>query len=76
MAYIGRGIEIGEFAKTSITTANGVLTAFNVFQEKCYPFTETRQSPRCARGGGRSLVRFSVLPPASSNVQTRRRAQG
>ena len=32
MAYIGRGIEIGEFAKTSITTGNGVLTAFNVLK--------------------------------------------
>ena len=32
MAYIGRGIELGEFAKTSITTGNGVLTAFNVLK--------------------------------------------
>jgi hypothetical protein len=32
MAYIGRGIEIGSFAKTSITTGNGVLTAFNVLK--------------------------------------------
>ena len=32
MAYIGRGLDIGEFAKTSITTANGVLTAFNVLK--------------------------------------------
>tara|TARA_B110000438_G_scaffold16131_2_gene15155 strand:+ start:258 stop:578 length:321 start_codon:yes stop_codon:yes gene_type:complete len=32
MAYIGRGLELGEFAKTSITTANGVLTAFNVLK--------------------------------------------
>ncbi len=32
MAYIGRGIEVGAFAKTSITTANGSLTAFNVLK--------------------------------------------
>ena len=32
MAYIGRGLDIGEFAKTSITTGNGVLTAFNVLK--------------------------------------------
>jgi hypothetical protein len=32
MAYIGRGIEIGAFAKTSITTGNGVLTAFDVLK--------------------------------------------
>ena len=32
MAYIGRGLEFGEFAKTSITTGNGVLTAFNVLK--------------------------------------------
>ena len=32
MAYIGRGLDIGEFAKTSITTANGILTAFNVLK--------------------------------------------
>ena len=32
MADIGRGIEIGSFAKTSITTGNGVLTAFNVLK--------------------------------------------
>ena len=32
MAYIGRGLELGEFAKTPITTANGVLTAFNVLK--------------------------------------------
>ena len=32
MAYIGRGLEIGSFAKTSITTGNGVLTAFNVLK--------------------------------------------
>lgn len=32
MAYIGRGIELGEFAKTSITTGNGVLTAFDVLK--------------------------------------------
>ena len=30
--YIGRGLELGEFAKTSITTANGSLTAFNVLR--------------------------------------------
>ena len=30
--YIGRGLELGEFAKTSITTANGSLTAFNVLK--------------------------------------------
>ena len=30
--YIGRGLDIGEFAKTSITTGNGVLTAFNVLK--------------------------------------------
>ena len=32
MAYIGRGLDFGEFAKTSITTGNGVLTAFNVLK--------------------------------------------
>ena len=32
MAYIGRGLEFGEFAKTSITTGNGVLTAFIVLK--------------------------------------------
>ena len=32
MAYIGRGLAIGEFAKTSITTGNGVLTAFDVLK--------------------------------------------
>ena len=32
MAYIGRGLDIGEFEKTSITTGNGVLTAFNVLK--------------------------------------------
>ena len=32
MAYIGRGLDFGEFAKTSITTANGSLTAFNVLK--------------------------------------------
>jgi hypothetical protein len=32
MAYIGRGIEIGAFAKTSITTGNGVLTVFDVLK--------------------------------------------
>ena len=32
MAYIGRGLDLGEFAKTSITTGNGVLTAFNVLK--------------------------------------------
>ena len=32
MAYIGRGIEVGAFAKTSITTAYGSLTAFNVLK--------------------------------------------
>ena len=32
MAYIGRGFEVGAFAKTSITTANGSLTAFNVLK--------------------------------------------
>ena len=28
MAYIGRGLEYGEFIKQSITTGNGSLTAF------------------------------------------------
>jgi hypothetical protein len=32
MAYIGRGIEIGAFAKTSITAGNGILTSFNVLK--------------------------------------------
>ena len=28
MAYIGRGLELGQHIKQTITTANGVLTAF------------------------------------------------
>ena len=30
MAYIGRGIELGQHIKQSITTGNGVLTAFTM----------------------------------------------
>ena len=30
MAYIGRGLEYGEFIKQTITTGNGVLTAFTM----------------------------------------------
>ena len=73
MAYIGRGLEYGEFIKQSITTGNGSLTAFaldfaasqnsllvvygNVIQEPGVAYTVTG-----------TTITFTSAPAASTSL--------
>ena len=65
MAYIGRGLEYGEFIKQSITTGNGSLTAFALdfaaSQHLAINSGATAPEWVTAVGGGPSLGTLSVI---------------
>ena len=74
MAYIGRGIEIGSFAKTSITTGNGVLTAFNVLKwnvsqnSLLVVYGGVIQEPGVSYTVSSTTITFTSAPAASTSL--------
>jgi len=74
MAYIGRGLDIGEFAKTSITTGNGVLTAFNVLKwavsqnSLLVVYGGVIQEPGVSYTVSNTTITFTSPPAASTSL--------
>ena len=74
MAYIGRGLDIGEFAKTSITTANGVLTAFAVLKwavsqnSLLVVYGGVIQEPAVSYTVSGTTITFTSAPAASTSL--------
>tara|TARA_B100000809_G_C14897522_1_gene445018 strand:+ start:186 stop:548 length:363 start_codon:yes stop_codon:yes gene_type:complete len=73
MAYIGRGIELGQHIKQTITTANGVLTAFamnlNATQNSLLVvYGNVIQEPSVAYTVTSAVITFTSPPAASTSL--------
>ena len=73
MAYIGRGIELGQHIKQSITTGNGVLTAFtmelNASQNSLLVvYGNVIQEPGDAYTVSGTTITFSSPPVANTSL--------
>ena len=73
MAYIGRGIELGQHIKQTITTANGVLTAFtmdiNASQNSLLVvYGNVIQEPGIAYTVTSAVITFTSPPAASTSL--------
>ena len=73
MAYIGRGIELGQHIKQTITTANGVLTAFamnlNATQNSLLVvYGNVIQEPGIAYTVTSAVITFTSPPAASTSL--------
>ena len=73
MAYIGRGIQLGQHIKQTITTANGVLTAFamdiNASQNSLLVvYGNVIQEPGVAYTVTNTTITFTSPPAASTSL--------
>ena len=73
MAYLGRGIELGQHIKQTITTANGVLTAFamdlNASQNSLLVvYGNVIQEPGVAYTVTNTTITFTSPPAASTSL--------
>ena len=73
MAYLGRGIQLGQHIKQTITTANGVLTAFamdlNASQNSLLVvFGNVIQEPGIAYTVTGTTITFTSAPAASTSL--------
>ena len=73
MAYLGRGIELGQHIKQTITTANGVLTAFamdiNASQNSLLVvYGGVIQEPGVAYTVTNTTITFTSPPAASTSL--------
>ena len=73
MAYLGRGIELGQHIKQTITTANGVLTAFamdiNASQNSLLVvYGNVIQEPGIAYTVTSAVITFTSPPAASTSL--------
>ena len=73
MAYIGRGIELGQHIKQTITTGNGVLTAFamnlNASQNSLLVvYGNVIQEPGDAYTVSGTTITFSSPPVANTSL--------
>ena len=73
MAYIGRGIELGQHIKQSITTGNGVLTAFtmelNASQNSLLVvYGNVIQEPGVGYNVSGTTITFTSAPAASTSL--------
>ena len=73
MAYLGRGIQLGQHIKQTITTANGVLTAFamdlNASQNSLLVvYGNVIQEPGVAYTVTNTTITFTSPPAASTSL--------
>ena len=73
MAYLGRGIQLGQHIKQTITTANGVLTAFamdlNASQNSLLVvYGNVIQEPGVAYTVTGTTITFTSAPAASTSL--------
>ena len=73
MAYIGRGLQLGQHIKQTITTANGVLTAFamdlNASQNSLLVvYGNVIQEPGVAYTVTNTTITFTSPPAASTSL--------
>ena len=73
MAYIGRGLQLGQHIKQTITTANGVLTAFvmdlNASQNSLLVvYGNVIQEPGVAYTVTGTTITFTSAPAASTSL--------
>ena len=73
MAYLGRGIQLGQHIKQTITTANGVLTAFamdlNASQNSLLVvYGNVIQEPGIAYTVTGTTITFTSAPAASTSL--------
>ena len=73
MAYLGRGIQLGQHIKQTITTANGVLTAFamdlNASQNSLLVvYGGVIQEPGVAYTVTNTTITFTSPPAASTSL--------
>ena len=73
MAYLGRGLQLGQHIKQTITTANGVLTAFamdlNASQNSLLVvYGNVIQEPGVAYTVTNTTITFTSPPAASTSL--------